>query len=338
MKLGQSKKLHSQWTGPYKIIHVVSDVLRTITTHGQWNQREFTLTTTIDRLKPYSEPIPGSPYPNVRLNLQVDDVDVDGAQIDRPDIDVQRTSRPIVHVTQPMDSTVMFDMPRHGGDSDSMGTTMAQPDQTSTTSVTIQPPPPPPKRETGARPKIRPKQPAVEEDRTNEWNEWNELLERVKKRKKNVTIASSTDVDLGPPPDTIPEEVPENLEDERPGRRRSRLPIPIPPLPQPRIDTSPVKILEPRPMHTGLPRTGEPPRSSTPTDTGRYRHHPELPTWRQPQLYMEGIRERDQKKRQEDDDSHKRKSQGGIPRAGVKIKRSKWSLLKSREYDLRPRK
>ena len=71
---GQSKKLHSRWTGPWKITAVVSNVLRRICTAGNWNNRALEFVTSIDRLKPFSDRPPTETPFTIRLDLTLDDV------------------------------------------------------------------------------------------------------------------------------------------------------------------------------------------------------------------------------------------------------------------------
>ena len=51
--LGTSKKLHSPWTGPWKILEKISDVLFSIATEGAWSKKPIQLQVSIDRLARY---------------------------------------------------------------------------------------------------------------------------------------------------------------------------------------------------------------------------------------------------------------------------------------------
>jgi len=65
------KKLTTYWTGPWKIIKRISDVLFTIRIEGEWNKRIFEIVASIDRLKLYKyDP---DAYP-LQLNLRREDV------------------------------------------------------------------------------------------------------------------------------------------------------------------------------------------------------------------------------------------------------------------------
>ena len=50
---GESKKLTSYWSGPWKIEKEISEVLFKISTHGEWSRKELSVVVSIDRLKRY---------------------------------------------------------------------------------------------------------------------------------------------------------------------------------------------------------------------------------------------------------------------------------------------
>ena len=53
---GKSRKLHSPWTGPWRVEDVVSPVLFKISTVGAWSRRDLTLVVSIDRISRYKTP------------------------------------------------------------------------------------------------------------------------------------------------------------------------------------------------------------------------------------------------------------------------------------------
>ena len=86
----KGKKFSIFWTGPWKIIEKISEVLFKIKTHGDWNRKELELVVSIDRLRRYYEDPSREPD---ELNLTMADVTmddefvegtVDGAGMDVP--------------------------------------------------------------------------------------------------------------------------------------------------------------------------------------------------------------------------------------------------------------
>ena len=75
-ELGKSKKLHSRWSGPWRIQNVLSDVLRRIETHGDWNDRTLNVVVTLDRLKPYHAPTSASTLIRTRTDLTAEEINV----------------------------------------------------------------------------------------------------------------------------------------------------------------------------------------------------------------------------------------------------------------------
>ena len=59
--VGTSKKLHSPWTGPWKVTKKVTEVLFTIETEGAWSKKNISLTVSVDRLARYliQDPVDG---------------------------------------------------------------------------------------------------------------------------------------------------------------------------------------------------------------------------------------------------------------------------------------
>ena len=81
LKKGESRKLHSMWSGPWIVSHKTSEVLRRIQTVGEWNSKKLDVVVSIDRLKPYfsHEKEPGA---QVTDNLSWEDVALDDEEVD----------------------------------------------------------------------------------------------------------------------------------------------------------------------------------------------------------------------------------------------------------------
>ena len=75
-ELGKSKKLHSRWSGPWRIQNVLSDVLGRIVTHGDWNNKTLNVIVTLDRLKPYHAPSSGTTLIKTRTDLTEEEVEI----------------------------------------------------------------------------------------------------------------------------------------------------------------------------------------------------------------------------------------------------------------------
>ena len=81
IKKGESRKLHSSWTGPWVVVNKVSEVLRRIRTQGDWNRRILEVVASVDRLKEYRE-ARQPPQLTVRDDLTWEDVAVEDEEID----------------------------------------------------------------------------------------------------------------------------------------------------------------------------------------------------------------------------------------------------------------
>ena len=101
-KPGSSKKLSVFWTGPWKIVNKVTEVLYRIKTAGNWNERELDVVVSLDRLKPYE----GKTIPNEHptFNLQTEDLELDDMHAEEVSQDQQPISRVTVSYGMPIDT------------------------------------------------------------------------------------------------------------------------------------------------------------------------------------------------------------------------------------------
>ena len=101
---GESKKLHSSWTGPWRVLSQVSDVLRRIKTEGDWNRKVLEVVVSIDRLKEYFQQS-GTSQRVIQEDLTWEDVAVDDEEIDNSELRSSREQgvvvQPHIHVQVP---------------------------------------------------------------------------------------------------------------------------------------------------------------------------------------------------------------------------------------------
>ena len=110
---GESKKLHSSWSGPWIVLSKVSEVLRRIRTEGSWNRRTLEVVVSIDRMKPYrSHGLPSSLVVKDDLTWQdvaVDDEEIDNGQL-RRDREEGVVVQPQIHVNLPQQAEDLVEL------------------------------------------------------------------------------------------------------------------------------------------------------------------------------------------------------------------------------------
>jgi hypothetical protein len=101
------KKLTTYWTGPWKVIKRISDVLFTIRIEGDWNKRILEIVASIDRIKPYKyDPDAYS----LQLDLRREDVIISDEFVEQGEQDLDQlpqfnppTTQVIIQYPQIMD-------------------------------------------------------------------------------------------------------------------------------------------------------------------------------------------------------------------------------------------
>jgi transposase InsO family protein len=106
---GNSKKLTSFWTGPWRVTQKRSDVLFALETVGTWSRKEMKLTVSIDRLKRYQGEV-NDDQPEVDLNpAEVEDEDEFVENLGGSDQTLP--TPPPVTVSRPVPFDIITDLP-----------------------------------------------------------------------------------------------------------------------------------------------------------------------------------------------------------------------------------
>ena len=108
---GESKKLTTMWTGPWRIKSKVAELLFSIQTEGDWNKNLVTTVVSIDRLRRY---IPGDLQPKEGetepLDLTAEDVTVNDEFVEHGVSDLPCGPRAKVRVTHSIPQEQIFDL------------------------------------------------------------------------------------------------------------------------------------------------------------------------------------------------------------------------------------